>query len=199
MKKFFQLLEKHKIAVIICFGILYFSIVGFFFLIRPISAPPVVEPKKEAPAEEEKEEEKKPEAEKKEEAPDTESEKSKKLIIKSLSPSKISSRYNPKLIVLTMEGENFGLLPEVWIGDFRVAPYIMVSTDKKITIRELQVYGIGLLWPKKWTITIKTRDSQIATTTLLIGTDWGKIWLVVLIVIVFCGVAFFVWWKWIKK
>src|SRR3989338_6957919 len=81
----------------------------------------------------------------------------------SLTPSKIASNYKAELTVLVIEGKNFGLLPEIWIGEFRLAPDALVSTEMRITIRQIQLYGTGRLWSKKWTVTVKRSDGQIAT------------------------------------
>ena len=122
--------------------------------------------------------------------------------INSLTPSRIASDYKPELTVLVIEGENFGLLPEVWIGDFRVAPDAMVSTESRITIRALRLYGTGRLWPKKWTVTVKRSDGQIATTALTVGFD-SRWWLAIIAIFLIIVLAIFVipklWKKGTKK
>lgn len=113
----------------------------------------------------------------------------------SISPSSIPAKYKPELTVLTIEGQNFGSLPEVWIGDFRVAADYLVSTESQITIRELRLYG-PRLWPKKWTVTVKRSDGQMATTKLSVGFQMPWLLLIVVLVVL---LLVFLGWKKLKK
>lgn len=135
---------------------------------------------------------------KKEEEPKAKIERRGTMKVTSLTPSRIPANYKPELTILVIGGENFGT-SEVWIGDFRVAPDIVVSTESRVTIQAIRLYGAGRLWPKKWTVTVKRSDGQIATTTLTVGSAFSWLWLVAIGVLLFILFLLKPWKKLLRK
>lgn len=174
MKKY--LIIDIAAAVLIICGFLAWK----YFIAKKAAPPPAAT----VETREEKKEKTAPSPEEKKVEPKSKIERRGQMKITSLTPQKIASDYKAELTVLAIAGENFGTLPELWIGEFRVAPDALVSTEKGITIRSLRLYGTGKLWPKKWTVTVKRSDGQIATTTLTVGSGIPWKWLLAIIAII---------------
>lgn len=187
LKKTAQFFARHKAIVIIFIIVLIAGIIGGGIFLgwrlvnQPISAPPVVEQKKEAPAEEKKEE-------------------TEFVLILEVAPSVLKFDYTEKTLSVT--GSGFEEFDKVWLQDKKLSDNIFLQKDK----RQYLLATLPRLKPGEYNVVVKRQGKEVAKKEKALvveenpyGFKKPSRWLLLFVFVFIVGILFWAFWGLTQK